>query len=958
MKAIVSIAIPALVCGLSLALPQEYGGRRVMPVYVGARVCGECHWGEDAGNQYEKWLHSRHSQAYAALWTQESKEIARLSGIPVEPQESLVCLGCHATAFDTEGWERDETFVLEDGVQCERCHGPGSEYMSAKVMRDPEEAMRRGLRMPTTRDCMMCHAEKGSHTAILGPSGFDPEEWMKRLSHPRPEWGDTHGSRTADRRVAADSVPDKTPHFVGNAVCGSCHKGPAMGYQFSRWRASPHAGAYASLATPRGLEIASDMGIDSDPQTHEECLSCHSTGAGLGDESLAPLFDRSDGVQCESCHGAGSEYAGVKVMSDSGAAHGAGLETPDETMCMSCHADAHGAPFDYAAAMEMIAHPTHLPEAALPELYKTPLNLAVTPDGAELYVACEASDSVIIVDTASRKVIAEIETGGQATDVTFNPQGTLAYVSNRLGDTVTVIDVARRQVIEDIKVGDEPHGLIFDLPGENLYVLDTGANSISIINAQTHEETRRLVSGRNPWSLALSPDGKTIAVTNTLAELAELRQNSHSEVTLIDTATGRVKNRIRVPDTNLCQGIDYHPSGEFLFITMNRTKGLVPMTRLLQGWTITNGFGIIWKDGRVDQVLLDQPDLCFPDTADVAFSPDGRWAFLTSSGSDRVAVVDVEKLLSMLAAASDYEREHVFPNHVGLPCEFIFTHIVTGRSPRGVTFAPDGKLAYVADSLDDTVTVIDVSRLQPTATIDLGGAKEITRIRWGEQLFHSADITFRRQFSCHSCHPDGNVDGITYDIEPDGIGFDPVDNRTLRGILDTAPFKWSGLNPSLSRQCGPRLAVFFTRIDPFTPEELDALTTYICTIPRPPNRFRPLGADLTPAQRRGKRMFERMYDNSGKVIPENGRCVTCHFPPLFTDRLRHDVGNLFELDKGSVFDTPHLNNIYETPPYLHNGAALTLEEIWTRYNPEDQHGVTNDMTKDQLNDLIEFLKTL
>jgi hypothetical protein len=38
--------------------------------------------------------------------------------------------------------------------------------------------------------------------------------------------------------------------------------------------------------------------------------------------------------------------------------------------------------------------------------------------------------------------------------------------------------------------------------------------------------------------------------------------------------------------------------------------------------------------------------------------------------------------------------------------------------------------------------------------------------------------------------------------------------------------------------------------------------------------------------------------------------------------------------------------------------AATLEEIWTVYNPDDRHGATNDMTKDQLNDLIEFLKTL
>ena len=75
-----------------------------------------------------------------------------------------------------------------------------------------------------------------------------------------------------------------------------------------------------------------------------------------------------------------------------------------------------------------------------------------------------------------------------------------------------------------------------------------------------------------------------------------------------------------------------------------------------------------------------------------------------------------------------------------------------------------------------------------------------------------------------------------------------MDNRTLRGVLDMAPFKWEGTNPSLPRQCGPRLAVFFTRIQPFNPEELSALTNYIATIPRPPNRYRPLGGELTEQQ--------------------------------------------------------------------------------------------------------------
>jgi cytochrome c peroxidase len=288
----------------------------------------------------------------------------------------------------------------------------------------------------------------------------------------------------------------------------------------------------------------------------------------------------------------------------------------------------------------------------------------------------------------------------------------------------------------------------------------------------------------------------------------------------------------------------------------------------------------------------------------------------------------------------------------------VIKHLPTRDSPRGIRITADGSTAFVVNALDDSLTVIDLKGLLVDQVIDLGGSKTITQTRWGERLFHNANITFHRQFSCHSCHPDGHVDGLTYDIEPDGLGVSPVDNRTLRGILDTAPFKWEGTNPSLQRQCGPRLAVFFTRIQPFTPEELAALDNYICTIPRPPNRYRPIGAELTEAQRRGKKMFERTRTNDGRVIASEQRCITCHFPPLYTNRTVQDVGTKMYLDREGSFDVPHLNNIYDSAPYLHNGIAETLEEIWTKYNPHDEHGVTNDMTKDQLNDLIEYLKTL
>src|SRR5208282_1868126 len=186
-----------------------------------------------------------------------------------------------------------------------------------------------------------------------------------------------------------------------------------------------------------------------------------------------------------------------------------------------------------------------------------------------------------------------------------------------------------------------------------LYVLNMTSDSISVIDTTSLKEIKRLAASRSPWAAALTPDGSRMYITNTLSRLAKFREPPLSEVTVIDTETATVVDRSVVPQANLLQGIAWHPSGDFALFTLNRSKNLVPMTRLLQGWTITNGLGILWKDGRVDQVLLDEPGICFPDATGLAITPDGRLALVTSSGSDRVGVVDIQKLMAVVKAATD-----------------------------------------------------------------------------------------------------------------------------------------------------------------------------------------------------------------------------------------------------------------------------------------------------------------
>jgi cytochrome c peroxidase len=86
--------------------------------------------------------------------------------------------------------------------------------------------------------------------------------------------------------------------------------------------------------------------------------------------------------------------------------------------------------------------------------------------------------------------------------------------------------------------------------------------------------------------------------------------------------------------------------------------------------------------------------------------------------------------------------------------------------------------------------------------------------------------------------------------------------------------------------------------------------------------------------------------------------VTCHPPPLYTVCLPFNVGSKGPYDTTEAFDVPHLLGVADTAPYLHDGRAQTLEELWTIYNTNDMHGVSSYMNKIQLNDLVEFLKTL
>jgi hypothetical protein len=185
-------------------------------------------------------------------------------------------------------------------------------------------------------------------------------------------------------------------------------------------------------------------------------------------------------------------------------------------------------------------------------------------------------------------------------------------------------------------------------------------------------------------------------------------------------------------------------------------------------------------------------------------------------------------------------------------------------------------------------------------------------------------------------------------------------NRSLRGLKDTGPFKWKGSNASLGEQCGPRFAKVLTRADPFPEDELADLVAFLESHPAPPPdpRAGNVGGRDTGAIARGRAIFERTTRRDGTPIAPIQQCVTCHPGPHFTDRRREGVGTESPTDTTGTFDVPHLTGVGSKAPYLHDGRALTLADIWTAPGVGDLHGAVTDLTKSDLDDLVEFLKGL
>ncbi len=155
--------------------------------YVGAAGCKTCHKTKKSGNQYGIWMESKHAKAYETLKSEEAAKIAQEKGLDKPAYEAPECLKCHVTAYDVDKALLGRKYKMEDGVQCESCHGPGSAYKKKKIMKDRQLAIANGLNPILVEDgtaekqCKTCHNEESPTF-----KGFNFKERWEQIKHPVP----------------------------------------------------------------------------------------------------------------------------------------------------------------------------------------------------------------------------------------------------------------------------------------------------------------------------------------------------------------------------------------------------------------------------------------------------------------------------------------------------------------------------------------------------------------------------------------------------------------------------------------------------------------------------------------------------------------------------------------------------------------------------------------------------
>lgn len=522
--------------------------------------------------------------------------------------------------------------------------------------------------------------------------------------------------------------------------------------------------------------------------------------------------------------------------------------------------------------------------------------MLLSPDGSRAYVSEHREGTVAVVDARSGAVLTRWAVGERPAGVALTPDGSLLVAAASWAGEVVLLETDTGRVRAKVPLRGLPWAVAVSPDGALAWVTVSQLDELAAVDLRSARVIRRVPVGRRPEAVDVSRDGTTVAVANTAG----------GTVTLINAETAEVEATVRLKGVNV-RGIAVTADGAEAYTTcmppFNTRPAADPREvwhNLIQAVAIRGADSAPAEDQWLDfaRTPAETGGTGSPDPFDLVTDAEGRHAWFSVAGRDVLTRITIR----------DRRRDAIWPiSQVEAP---------VGANPRGIALSPDGKQVWVANHLGNSLTVVDAVSMRPVRTIDLGPATAPDPTLAGQLLFHGSQVTRGRRFTCSSCHPDGRSDGLTWRFVHVQDGFPRRNSRDLRGgIGSTTPFRWSGHDARLDHFLRDEIVGLLGGPTP-TRMQLEQLERAVEAMDYPPNPYRSADGSLTPLAREGEEIFRYQAGCSG-----------CHSGPrLGGTGVRAWVGTTPESHPA---DVPHLLRVHDSPPYLHDGRAATLAEVFS-----------------------------
>jgi len=597
--------------------------------------------------------------------------------------------------------------------------------------------------------------------------------------------------------------------------------------------------------------------------------------------------------------------------------------------------------------------------------YLSPISVVAGGDGKTLYVAEATADQVAVFNIASGKVTKAISVADNPVGLAISADGSELYVTSAVpAGKVQVIDVRSGRVTDSIAAGHTPVAVVGSPDGKTLYVCNQFDNNVGVIDLGSKKQVAAIAVTREPVAAALTWDGKFLFAANHLPAGAANADYVASVVSVIDTAARKVVKNIELPNGSMnLRGITISPDGRNAYVTHVLARYQFPVTYLEKGWVNTNAMTIIDVPERkfVNTVLLDDVDLGAANPYGVACTPDGKNILITHAGTYELSVIDREGLHSRLLPArtarnfaseihsragkkfsnASYSADDI-PNDLTFLTGIRRRLKLAGIGPRGLAVI-DTKV-YIAEYFTDSIGIvgIDSDNLAEAKSIPLGKTTETTMARKGEVLFNDASLSFQKWNSCTSCHTgDGRASALNWDLLNDGVA-NPKNTKSLLLAHKTPPAMITGVRANA--EVAVRSGIRYIQFAETTERKAQYIDEYLKSL-KPIASPYLVDGKLSKAAKNGEKLFSK------------AGCSQCHSGPLYTNMGKYDVGTGTDEEDYKEFDTPTLMEVWRTAPYLYDGRAVTIKEVLTKFNKNDQHGKTSNLGEKEIADLAEYILT-